>query len=123
MSERFTNWKRPEFDENGWTKYGWCCPKHYNLKLGKGCDIGFGMYIDALHEVIIEEEVQFGPHCSIFTHNTNPHSLMEGKVIVKKGAYIGGYCLLLPNVIIEENEYISERSTVYINKKGERIIK
>lgn len=120
---RFKDWKYPEFDENGWTKYGWCCPRHFNLKLGKNTDIGFGCFIDATHEVIIEDDVQIAGHCLIYTHNTNPRTPMEGKVIIEKDVYIGSYTLILPNVVIKEGEYISERITVYINKKGERIIK
>jgi len=118
---RFKDWKQPEFDEKGMTKYGWCCPRHYNLKLGKNTDIGFGTYIDATYEVVIKENAQLGSHCSIYTHNTI--TPMEGKVIIGKGAKIGSYSLILPGVIIEEEEYIKERSTIYINKKGERIIK
>ncbi|MFW9872379.1 MAG: acyltransferase [Candidatus Thorarchaeota archaeon] len=120
MSQRFKNWQYPTFDENGWTKYGWCCPRNYNLKLGKNTDIGFGTYIDATYKVIIEENAQLGPHCAIFTHNTI--TPQEGMIIIKKGARIGSYSLILPEVIIEENEYIPERSTIYM-KNGERIIK
>jgi acetyltransferase-like isoleucine patch superfamily enzyme len=121
MSERFKNWKMPRFAKNGMTKYGWCCPDYFNLDLNKNTDIGFGTFIDAYCKIIIEEGAQIGPHCAIFTHNTI--TPMEGSVIIKKGAKIGAYSLILPNVIIKENEYISERSTVYINKEGERIIK
>lgn len=121
MSNRFKNWKYPEFDEKGETIYGWRCPRHHNLKLGKNTDIGYGTFIDATFKIIIGGNAQLGPHCSIFTHNTI--TPMEGPVIIKKGAKIGAYTLILPNVVIKANEYIPERSTVYINKKGERIIK
>lgn len=118
---RFKNWQYPKFDENGMTKYGWCCPRHDNLILQENTDIGFGTFIDATFEILIGENAQLGPHCSIFTHNTI--TPMEGPVLIKNGAKIGSYTLILPNVVIEEKEYIPERSTVYINKKGERIIK
>ena len=117
---RFKNWQDPEFDEKGMTKYGWCCPRHPNLKLGKNTDIGFGTFIDATYAVIINEGAQLGPHCSIFTHNTI--TPMEGPVIIDKRALIGSYSLILPNVVIEKGEYIPERSTVYM-KEGRRRIK
>ena len=117
---RFKNWQDPEFDEKGETKYGWCCPHNANLKLGKNTDIGFGTFIDATYAVIIKEGAQLGAHCSIFTHNTI--TPMEGPVIIGKGALIGSYSLILPNVIIEKGEYIPERSTIYM-KEGRRRIK
>lgn len=117
---RFKDWKYPKFDENGMTKYGWCCPHYENLKLGKNTDIGFGCFIDATELVMIGENVQLGSNVCIFTHNTI--TPMQGSVIIEKGAKIGSYSLILPNVIIKENEYIPERSTIYI-KDGERIIK
>lgn len=115
-----SKWEYPEFDEYGFTKYGWICSKHYNLKLGKNTDIGYGTFIDASDLVIIGDNVLIGSHCSIYTHNTI--TPMKGSVIIGKGAKIGSYSLILPRVIINKNEYIPERSTIYI-KNGERIIK
>jgi acetyltransferase-like isoleucine patch superfamily enzyme len=119
--DRFKDWQYPEFDENGMTKYGWCCPKHHNLILQKNSDIGYGTFIDAFHEVLIGVDAQLGSHCSIYTHNTI--TPMEGPIVIGNGAKIGSYSLILPGVVINSNESIPERSTVYINKKGERIIK
>lgn len=33
--DRFKNWKPPEFDEKGITRWNWMCQYPENLKLGK----------------------------------------------------------------------------------------
>ena len=49
--ERFKDWKPPEFDEKGYTKWNWCCQHYQNLKLGYQTDIGAFTYINAKYGV------------------------------------------------------------------------
>lgn len=110
MEERFKDWKYPEFDERGMTKWNWMCQHHENLKLGKNTDIGAFSYINAKYGVEIEENVQIGSHCSIYSVSTIDGK--EGKVVLKKNCKIGSHTLIMPGVTIGENSLIGAHSFV-----------
>lgn len=110
MEERFKDWKYPEFDERGMTKWNWMCQHHENLKLGKNTDIGAFTYINAKYGVEIEENVQIGSHCSIYSVSTIDGK--EGKVVLKKNCKIGSHTLIMPGVTIGENSLIGAHSFV-----------
>lgn len=109
---RFKNWEYPEFDEKGMTKWNWICQYHENLTLGKNADIGAFTYINAKYGVEIEENVQIGSHCSIYSWSTIDNK--NGKVIIKKNASIGSHCVIMPGIIIGENSIIGALS--FVNK-------
>lgn len=111
MSKRFENWKYPEFDENGMTKWNWKCQHHQNLKLGKNVDVGTFSYINAENHVIIEDFVQIGSHCSIYTVSTIDNK--QGPVLLQKNCRIGSHSVIMPNVTIGKNSIIGAFS--YIN--------
>lgn len=110
MSKRFQNWQMPEFDEKGVTKWNWVCQYHQNLKLGQNTDIGAFTYINANFGVEIEDEVQIGSHCSIYSHSTIDNK--KGKVIIKRGAKIGSHSTIMPGVTIGENATVGAYSFV-----------
>jgi len=112
MGNRFKTWQPPEFDENGMTKWHWMCQYRENLKLGKNTDIGAFTYINARYGVEIQEEVQIGSHCSIYSWSTIDDK--KGKVTIKKGAKIGSHSLIMPGVTIGENSTIGAFS--FVNK-------
>lgn len=112
MSKRFIEWKTPSFDKSGMTKWNWMCQYNENLVLGKNSDIGAFTYINARFEVEIEEDVQIGSHCSIYSHSTIDEK--QGKVIIKKNARIGSHSVVMPGVTIGENAVIGAFS--FINK-------
>ncbi|MFH0943427.1 MAG: acyltransferase [Candidatus Beckwithbacteria bacterium] len=107
---RFTDWQRPQFDQNGMTKWQWMCQYQENLVLGKNTDIGAFTYINAKFGVIIEVNVQIGSHCSIYSHNTIDNT--KGKVIIKQGAKIGSHTVILPGVTIGAKAVIGAHSLV-----------
>ena len=110
MSRRFENWKYPEFDEKGMTKWNWMCQYHENLQLGENTDIGAFTYINARYGVEIQEDVQIGSHCSIYSWSTIDDK--QGKVVIKKNARIGSHSLVMPGVTIGENAVIGAFSFV-----------
>ena len=110
MSRRFENWKYPEFDEKGMTKWNWMCQYHENLQLGENTDIGAFTYINARYVVEIQEDVQIGSHCSIYSWSTIDDK--QGKVVIKKNARIGSHSLVMPGVTIGENAVIGAFSFV-----------
>lgn len=112
MSKRFKNWKYPEFDKRGLTKWNWMCQHREGLKLGKNTDIGAFTYINAKYGVEIQENVQIGSHCSIYSHSTIDNK--KGKVTIKRNVKIGAHSVIMPGVTIGENSIVGAFS--FVNK-------
>jgi acetyltransferase-like isoleucine patch superfamily enzyme len=110
MERRFNNWEPPEFDEHGMTKWNWICQYHENLQLGKNTDIGAFTYINAKFGVEIQEDVQIGSHCSIYSWSTIDNK--QGRVVIKKGARIGSHSVIMPNITIGKNSVVGAFSFV-----------
>ena len=111
MSEdRFDNWKSPEIKECELTKYNWLVQNKDNLDLGYKTDIGAFTYINAKNNVIIEDHVQIGSHCSIYSVSTIDDK--EGEVVLKKNCKIGTHSVVMPGVTIGENSIIGAFSFV-----------
>ena len=111
MSEdRFDDWKAPEIKECELTKYNWLVQNKDNLVLGYKTDIGSFTYINAKNKVVIEDYVQIGSHCSIYSVSTIDNK--EGKVILKKNCRIGTHSVVMPGVTIGENSIVGAFSFV-----------
>ena len=112
MKNRFKNWKPPKFDKNGMTRWGWKCQHHNSLQLGSSVDIGSFTYINAKYGVVLEEGVQVGSHCSIYSVSTIDNK--KGKILIKKNARIGTHSTIMPGVKVGENSIIGAFS--FVNK-------
>jgi acetyltransferase-like isoleucine patch superfamily enzyme len=112
MSNRFQDWEYPEIEEGKLTKYNWLVQHKDKLKLGYKTDIGAFTYINAKNGVIIEDFVQIGSHCSIYSVSTIDNK--EGKVVLKKNCKIGSHSVIMPGVSIGENSIIGAFS--FVNK-------
>lgn len=112
MNDRFKRWKHPKIKEGKLTKYNWLVQHEKNLILGNKTDIGAFTYINAKYEVVIEDFVQVGSHCSIYSFSTIDNK--KGKVILKQNCKIGSHCVIMPGVTIGENSVIGAFS--FINK-------
>ena len=108
--DRFDGWKAPEIKECELTKYNWLVQNKENLDLGYKTDIGAFTYINAKNNVIIEDYVQIGSHCSIYSISTIDDK--EGEVILKKNCRIGTHSVVMPGVTIGENSVIGAFSFV-----------
>lgn len=108
--KRFKNWKMPIFDKNGMTKWHWICQYNERLKLGKNTDIGAFTYINAKDGVQIEEDVQVGSHCAIYSESTIDDKV--GPVRICKGAKIGSHSTIMPGITIGKNSIIGAHSFV-----------
>ena len=104
MERRFKDWKYPEFDSRGMTKWNWMCQYHENLILGDKTDIGAFTYINAKYGVEIQENVQIGSHCSIYSLSTIDDK--KGKIVIKKNARVGAHTVIMPGVTIGENAVV-----------------
>jgi len=108
--KRFIKWKPPTFDKNDTTKWNWMCQHHENLQLGTCVDIGAFTYINAERGVCIEDFVQIGSHCSLYSISTIDNK--EGKILLKRNCRIGTHSVIMPGVIIGENAVIGAYSFV-----------
>ncbi|HEC92816.1 MAG TPA: acyltransferase [Candidatus Atribacteria bacterium] len=107
---RFKNWKYPNIEEGKLTKYNWVIQHKNKLKLGYKTDIGAFTYMNAKNGVIIEDYVQIGSHCSIYSVSTIDDK--EGQVILKKNCKIGSHTVVMPGVTIGENAIVGAFSFV-----------
>jgi len=112
MKERFKNWTKPKIKESKLTKYNWLVQKFKNLELGNRTDIGAFTYINAQNGVVIEDDVQIGSHCSIYSVSTIDNK--NGKVVLRKNCRIGTHSVVMPGVTVGENSIIGAFS--FINK-------
>ena len=109
-TSRFKNWKYPEIVDGKPTKYNWVVQHKDKFKLGYKTDIGAFSYINAQHVVIIEDFVQIGSHCSIYSISTIDNK--EGKINLKKNCKIGSHSVIMPGVTIGENSIVGVHSFV-----------
>ncbi len=104
MKSRFKNWRAPKISEGKLTKWNWLVQHQKNLKLGKRTDIGAFTYINAKNGVTIEDDVQIGSHCSIYSVSTIDEK--AGPVVLKKNCKIGSHSVVMPGVTVGENSII-----------------
>lgn len=117
--KRFSNWKYPEIIDGQPTKYNWVVQNLDGLELGFATDIGAFSYINAKHGVIIEDNVQIGSHCSVYSVSTIDDK--TGTVHLKNSSKIGSHSTILPGVTIGENSIIGAHSLV-INDIPDNVI-
>ena len=110
MNNRFKQWKYPVIKDGVLTKYHWLVQHKSNLHLGHKTDIGAFTYINAKYGVVIEDLVQIGSHCSIYSISTIDNK--EGKVVLKKNCRIGSHSIIMPGVTIGENSIVGAFSFV-----------
>ena len=79
---RFKDWQYPDIVDGEPTKYQWIVQHVDGFKLGFETDIGAFSYINAKLGVILEDGVQLGSHCSIYSVSTIDDK--EGAVVLKK---------------------------------------
>ena len=80
--------------------------------MGKETDIGAFTYINAKYGVEIQENVQIGSHCSIYSWSTIDDK--KGMVTIKKNARVGAHTVIMPGVTVGENAVVGACS--FVNK-------
>jgi acetyltransferase-like isoleucine patch superfamily enzyme len=108
--KRFVDWEYPQIEEGKPTKYNWVVQHKDNFKLGYKTDIGAFTYINAIYGVIIENYVQIGSHCSIYSISTIDNK--RGEVRLKENCKIGSHTVVMPGVTIGENAVVGAMSFV-----------
>ena len=88
-----------------------------NTKIGKNVFINFDCVFLDLGGITIEEGVLIAPKVSLLTEGhpsnvANRHSLVPGKIHIKKNAWIGANATILQGVTIGENAIVAAGSVV-----------
>ena len=109
-NSRFDNWQPPKIIDGVPTKYNWVVQNIDGLELGYKTDIGAFTYINAKYGVVIEDDVQIGSHCSIYSVSTIDDK--KGKVCLKQNSKIGSHSTVLPGVTIGKNSIIGAHSLI-----------
>jgi acetyltransferase-like isoleucine patch superfamily enzyme len=112
VEKRFDNWTYPKFDKKKMTRWNWMCQHHEKLKLGKYVDIGAFTYINAKSGVTIQDNVQIGSHCSIYSISTIDNK--EGPVVLEENCRIGTHSVVMPGVTVGKNAIVGAFS--FVNK-------
>jgi acetyltransferase-like isoleucine patch superfamily enzyme len=110
MKDRFESWRPPQIEDGKPTEYGWIVKNASGLSLGYKTDIGAFTYINAKKGVIIEEFVQIGSHCSVYSISTIDGR--EGTVTLKRNCKIGSHSVVMPGVTVGRNSIIGAFSLV-----------
>lgn len=106
----FKKWKWPLIENNKLNEYSWLIQNKEGFSLGFYTDIGAFTYINAINGVIIEDYVQVGSHCSIYSRSTIDNK--QGTVVLKKNCKIGTHSVIMPGVTIGENAIVGAFSFV-----------
>jgi acetyltransferase-like isoleucine patch superfamily enzyme len=109
-ADRFSAWQSPKIEESKLTQYNWLVQHKNNLQLGYKTDIGAFTYINAKYGVTIEDHVQVGSHCSLYSVSTIDHK--TGPVLLKRNCRIGSHSIVMPGVTIGENAVVGAMSFV-----------
>ena len=110
MTDRFNDWQYPQIEEGKPTKYNWVVQHKDNLRLGYKIDIGAFTYINAKNGVTIEDFVQIGSHCVIYSVSTIDGK--EGEVVLKENCRIGSHSVIMPGVTVGKNAGVGAMSFV-----------
>jgi acetyltransferase-like isoleucine patch superfamily enzyme len=109
-ADRFNDWNYPDIEDGKPTRYNWIVQNIDGFKLGFKTDIGAFSYINAKKGVIIEDGVQIGSHCSIYSVSTIDNT--AGKVTLKENCKIGSHTTILPGVTVGRNSIVGANSLV-----------
>jgi acetyltransferase-like isoleucine patch superfamily enzyme len=112
MTGRFEGWQPPHIEDGVPTKYNWVVQYSDGLHLGRMTDIGAFTYINAKNGVTLEDHVQVGSHCSIYSVSTIDNK--NGPVVLKKNCKIGAHSVIMPGVTVGENATVGAMS--FVNK-------
>lgn len=107
---RFEAWEYPPIEEGVPNKYGWIVRHREGFVLGYKTDIGAFTYVNARHGVVLEDFVQIGSHCALYSVSTIDGK--EGPVRLKRNCRIGTHSVVMPNVTIGENAIVGAFSYV-----------
>ena len=120
VSDSFDDWQYPKIEDGKPTKYNWIVQNIKNFRIGYKTDIGAFSYINAKYGVYIEDSVQVGSHCSIYSVSTIDNK--SGLVTLKKNCKIGTHSVIMPGVTIGKNAVVGAFSFVTTDVSDDTIV-
>ena len=112
MTAMKQKWEKPEIEHGKMTKYNYIVQYPKNFTMGINFDIGEFTYINAEYGISIEDNVQIGSHCSIYSNSTIDDK--KGSVTLQRNCKIGSHSTIMPNVTIGKNSVVAAYS--FVNK-------
>jgi acetyltransferase-like isoleucine patch superfamily enzyme len=112
LLKKMNEWRKPVIKHSKLTKYNYIVQYPENLKIGKNFDIGAFTYINAHYGIEIQDRVQIGSHCSIYSHSTIDDK--KGPVKLEKDCRIGTHSTIMPNVTVGKHSIVAAYS--FVNK-------
>lgn len=103
-------WTPPQILHGKLTEYNWLVLEPQFLKLGENTDIGAFTLLACHYGIEIENEVQIGSHCALYSKSTIDSK--HGKITIRKGARIGTHSTIMPGVTIGEDALVAAHSFV-----------
>lgn len=92
------------------TPWQWMVSYPEYLVMDQYVDIGAFTYIMAQMGVHLQENVEIGSHCALYTKNTIDNT--SGPITVGKNACIGSHSTILPGITIGEGAKVGAYSLV-----------
>jgi len=98
-----------------------------NMKIGRNVFINFDCTFLDLGGIIIEDNVMIAPKVSLLSEGhpvsaDERHTLVPGKIHIKRNAWIGANATILPGVIIGENSIVAAGAVVSKNVPDNTIV-
>ncbi|MFC4218787.1 sugar O-acetyltransferase [Flagellimonas marina] len=98
-----------------------------HIKLGKNVFINHACTFLDLGGITIEDDVQIGPKVNLITENhpldpLNRKSLDLSSILIKKNAWLGAACTILPGVTIGENSVVAAGAVVTKNVPDNTVV-
>ena len=98
-----------------------------HITLGKNVFINHGCTFLDLGGITIEDEVQIGPKVNLITENhpldpSDRKSLDLGSIFVRRNAWLGAACTILPSVTIGENSVVAAGAVVTKNVPDNTVV-
>jgi acetyltransferase-like isoleucine patch superfamily enzyme len=107
---RFDRWEPPDIEEGKPTVYNWIVRWKSGFELGYQTDIGAFTYINAKKGVILEDHVQIGSHCAVYSISTVDNK--SGRVVLRRNCKIGSHSVIMPGVTVGRNSIVGAFSFV-----------
>jgi acetyltransferase-like isoleucine patch superfamily enzyme len=106
-------WVHPHMIHGKLTQWNWLPYHPENLIIGHGVDIGAFTFLNAKQGIILEDDVQIGPHCDLISISTIDGK--QGPITIRKGAKVGMGCRIMPGITIGEGAVVGACSFVSTN--------
>lgn len=109
----------PQIEHGKFTKWNWLVLYPEHLRIGKGVDIGALTFLNAKQGIVLEDNVQIGPHCVLTSISTIDGR--QGQIRICEGAKIGALSMIMPGITIGPGAVVGACSFVNRDVPGKTV--